>query len=465
MQRLHADAEVFVAPPGEDAGAGRRRILVAEDDASLRRVLVGEFARLGYEVQVAGDGLEAASALQRRDLDVVLLDLRLPRRSGIEVLKGMRADGDETEVVILTGCADTDSAVQATRLHAHDYLTKPVRIEKVLEVVNRAADRSRLRREDRSLRRAISQPAPERLLVGRSRALESFKALLDRAAWSDSPVLMHGESGSGKELAIRYIQRHSPRRDMPFLAVNCGALPDELLESELFGHERGAFTGATAQKRGLVELAHTGTLFLDEVAEMSPAMQIKLLRALDLGEIRRLGSTRTVQVDLRVLAATNKDIASELRAGRFRQELYYRLAVIVLHVPPLRERAEDVPGLTEHFVGLLSSRGHPPVSFAPDAMEELCRYTWPGNVRELKNIVERFMALSVGKQISATDVRQHLAAAQVVGEAQETWLPLREMEQRYIAKVLQRTGGNRAQAARILGVDPKTLYNKARAAR
>ena len=439
--------------------------MIAEDDGVVRKILASEFVRLGYEVQVAADGIKAEDTLRERDFDVVLLDLRLPLRSGIEVLRGMRAEGSEAEIVILTGYADTETAIQAVKLHAYDYLTKPVRLAEVGEVVNRAAERGRLRRENRSLRRAISQFAPEPLLVGESRALDSFKDLLDRAAASDSNVLIAGESGTGKELAVQYIHRHSRRRDMPFLAVNCGALPDELLESELFGHEKGAFTGATAQKHGLLELAHTGTLFFDEAVEMSPAMQVKLLRALDQGEVRRLGGSRTVRVDVRVLAATNKDPSAELQAGRLRDDLYYRLAVVVLRVPPLRERAADIPCLVEHFVKLLSSRGRPPVGFTPDAMVELCRYPWPGNVRELKNMVERFMALSSGKEIAAADVWLHLSMAPAAAESEETWLPLDEVERRYIGKVLHRTGGNRAQAARILGVDPKTLYNKLGAAR
>ncbi|MBI4611313.1 MAG: sigma-54-dependent Fis family transcriptional regulator [Candidatus Rokubacteria bacterium] len=441
----------------------RLRILIAEDEASLREGLAREFARRGFEVETAEDGVAADEALRARDFDVVLLDLRMPRRDGIEVLKAMRADGHEAEVVIITGHAETETAIEALKLQAYDYITKPFRLAEVLEVVRRAAERRRLQRENRSLRRAVSQSEPDPLLVGKSRALESFKTLLDRAALSESNVLIVGESGSGKELAARHIHGHSQRREMPFLAVNCGALPDELLESELFGHEKGAFTGATAQKHGLLELAHNGTLFFDEVAEMSPAMQVKLLRTLDLGEIRRLGSGRTIRVNVRVLAATNKDIAAEVRAGRFRHDLYYRLGVIVLRVPPLRERAEDIPLLVNHYFQLLIPPGHLLVKIVPEAMAELCRHSWPGNVRELRNMVERFVALSDGEEVTAADVGLHLSVAAASLESDEGLPPLKEVEHRYIAKVLERTGGNRAQAARILGVDPKTLYNKLKA--
>jgi DNA-binding NtrC family response regulator len=461
------DIRRVTLPRGAKRGtqAGRLQILVAEDDAGVREVLAREFSRLGYEVQVAADGVEAEDALRQGDIDVVLLDLRLPRRSGIEVLERVRAEGHEVEVVILTGFADTETAIHAVRLRAHDYLTKPVRLEEVADAVSRAVERRRLHREGKPLRGALTELAPEPSLVGESRALTSFKALLDRAALSDSNVLILGESGSGKELAVRSIHRQSRRRDMPFLAVNCGALPDDLLESELFGHEKGAYTGAAVQKHGLLELAHHGTLFLDEVVEMSPAMQVKLLRALDLGEIRRLGSGRTIRVDVRVLAATNKDLATELRAGRFRNDLYYRLAVIALLAPPLRERAEDIPLLVDHFVKLLSSRGQPAVTFTADAMTELRRHPWPGNVRELKNMVERFMALSGGEEISAAEVRVHLSMETAAAESGGTWPCLKEVERHYIAKVLHRTGGNRALTARILGIDPKTLYNKLRSAR
>ncbi|MFQ5829872.1 MAG: sigma-54-dependent transcriptional regulator [Candidatus Methylomirabilia bacterium] len=443
----------------------RLRILIAEDEGSLREGLAREFARRGFEVETAADGVTAEETLRASDFDVVLLDLRMPERDGIELLKGMRAEGHEAEAVIMTGHADTETAIEALKLKAYDYITKPFRLAELLEVVSRAADRRRLTRENRSLRRAVSQSEPGPFLVGKSRVLEAFKTLLDRAALSDSSVLIMGESGSGKELAARHIHRQSHRRAMPFLAVNCGALPEELLESELFGHEKGAFTGATAQKHGLLELAHNGTLFFDEVAEMSPGMQVKLLRALDLGEVRRVGSGRMTRVDVRVLAATNKDIVAETRAGRFRQDLYYRLGVILLRVPALRERSEDIPLLVDLFIHQLTPPGHSPVNMSPDARAQLAQHPWPGNVRELRNIVERFVALSDGNEISAADVALELSVAATAWESEESLPPLKEVEQRYVAKVLQRTGGNRAQSARILGVDPKTLYNKLRALR
>jgi two-component system response regulator HydG len=272
-------------------------------------------------------------------------------------------------------------------------------------------------------------------------------------------VLVLGESGSGKELAARCIHRASPRRDLPFLALNCAALPDELLESELFGHERGAFTGAQSRRHGLLELAHEGTLFLDEVAEMSAAMQAKLLRALDRGEIRRLGGDRTLHVDVRIIAATNKDLARAAASGEFRHDLYYRLGVILIEVPPLRERVDDVPLLVDYFSKQIAAQGRTPIKLTSEAMALLMRYGWPGNVRELRNVVERLSVLCGDEEVTAAEVSLHLPAP-MSDEAEGQLLSMDEVERRHILKILQRTGGNRARASKILGVNPKTLYNK-----
>src|SRR4029079_2655296 len=274
----------------------------------------------------------------------------------------------------------------------------------------------------------------------------------------NSHVLIVGESGSGKELAARSVHRASQRRNLPFLAINCAALPDELLESELFGHEKGAFTGAAGRRHGLLELAHEGTLFLDEVAEMTPAMQAKLLRALDRGEIRRLGGDRTLHVDVRVIAATNKDLTRAVATGEFRHDLYYRLGVVVIEVPPLRERVEDIPLLVEHFAQRAAGPDQRVVKLSEEAMTLLTRYAWPGNVRELRNLMERLTVLSSGTEIAAADVALHVGTS--LPDDETGLSSLGEIERRHIVKVLQHTAGNRARAARILGIDPKTLYNK-----
>ena len=435
------------------------RLLVVEDEQELRDILVEGLARRGFIVAAAADGEAALIMLAEQEFDIVVLDVRLPRRDGIQVLQQMRADGHDAEVIIVTGHADVETAVEALKLHAFDYLTKPVQLNDLLQAVARAAEYRRLRLENRSLRRAVSQQTADPLLYGSSRAMDRLRSLLDRASQSSSNVLILGESGSGKELAARSIHRASGRRELPFLALNCAALPDELLESELFGHERGAFTGATARRHGLLELAHMGTLFLDEVGEMSGAMQAKLLRALDRGEIRRLGGDRTLYVDVRIIAATNKDLAKAASTGEFRHDLYYRLGVIVIEVPPLRERVEDIPLLVEHFAQQVAPPGRAPIKVTVEAMGLLTRYHWPGNVRELRNVVERLSVLSEDGEVTAADVALHLPAVSV-DDVDAALLSLDEIERRHILRVLQHSGGIRARAAKVLGVDPKTLYNK-----
>jgi DNA-binding NtrC family response regulator len=435
------------------------RLLVAEDEQQLRELLIEGLARRGFIVAAAPDGEAALAALADQEFDVILLDVRMPRRDGIQVLQQLRADGHDAEVVIMTGHADVATAIEAVKLHAFDYLTKPFQFPELLQAVTRAGEHHRLRLENRSLRRAVSQQHAGSLLYGQSRAIDRLRSLLERASQSTSNVLILGESGSGKELAARTIHAASARRDLPFLAINCAALPDDLLESELFGHERGAFTGAMTRRHGLLELAHEGTLFLDEVGEMSPAMQPKLLRALDRGEIRRLGGDRTLHVDVRIIAATNKDLVRAAAGGGFRHDLYYRLGVVVIEVPPLRERVEDIPLLVEHFAQQVAPAGGAPIKLTAEAMAVLTRYPWPGNVRELRNMVERLTVLAADREVTAAEAALHLPA--MAGDVPEGTLPsLEEVERRHIVTVLHRCGGNRTRAAKILGVDPKTLYNR-----
>ena len=435
------------------------RLLVVEDEQELRNILVQGLARRGFIVAAASDGDAALGMLADQEYDLVVLDVRIPRRDGIQVLQQMRTDGHDAEVIIVTGHSDVETAIEALKLHAFDYLTKPFQMAELLQAVTRAAEYRRLRLENRSLRRAVSQQESEPLLYGSSRAMDRLRGLLDRASQGTSNVLILGESGSGKELAARSIHRASARRELPFLALNCAALPDDLLESELFGHERGAFTGATGRRHGLLELAHMGTLFLDEVGEMSVAMQAKLLRALDRGEIRRLGGDRTLHVDVRIIAATNKDLAKAASTGEFRHDLYYRLGVIVIEMPALRERVEDIPLLVEHFSQHTAPPGRAPIKITAEAMTLLTRYHWPGNVRELRNVVERLSVLSEDGEITAAEVALYLPAV-AIENVDGVLLSLDDVERRHILKVLQHSAGNRARAAKILGVDPKTLYNK-----
>jgi DNA-binding NtrC family response regulator len=434
------------------------RLLVVEDEPALRDMLVETLACPGRDVAAVGDGAAALARLSGEEFDVVVLDLRLPKLDGIGVLRGMRAGNYDAEVVIITAHADANTAIEALKLKAFDYVQKPFALGELVQIVERALEHRRLRRENRVLRRAVAQHEKEPLIRGESGAIERLRQVLKRSAASHSHVVVLGESGSGKELAARTIHGMSPRSELPFLAINCAALPDELLESELFGHEKGAFTGATARRHGLLELAHEGTLFLDEVAEMTVAMQAKLLRALDRGEIRRLGGDRVLHVDVRVIAATNQNIDQRIASGAFRHDLYYRLSVVVIEIPPLRQRIEDIPLLVEHFARQLAPPGQVALKFTAEAMALLKRYAWPGNVRELRNLVERITVLAVDAEIGATEVALHLSAR---GAGIERELPsLAEVERRHILKVLAHTDGNRARAASILGVDPKTLYNK-----
>jgi DNA-binding NtrC family response regulator len=442
---------------GRDTGKAIR-LLVVEDEPDLRDLLLTGLGRSGFAVAAVGDGEEALGILAQQEFDLVVLDLRMPKRSGIDVLKQMRSDGHDAEVIVITGHAEMETAIEALKLKAFDYITKPFRLAELAEVVDRAAEHRRLRRENRTLRRAVAQREPELVMHGHSLVMDRLRALLERAGRSQSNVLILGESGSGKELAARAIHHASARRDLPFLAINCAALPNELLESELFGSEKGAFTGASTRRHGLLELAHEGTLFLDEVAEMSLAMQAKLLRAIDRGEIRRLGGDRTLHVDVRVIAATNKDLTRTVASGEFRHDLYYRLGVVVIDVPPLRERVEDIPLLIEHFAKAAAGQGQRPIKLTGDATGLLTRYPWPGNVRELRNIIERATVLASGEEIGAAEMALYLPKP--TAETDDNLLPLEEIERRHILKVLRQTGGNRARAAKVLGVDPKTLYNK-----
>ena len=431
---------------------------MVEDDPDLRDTLVAALTRLGYFTVAVADGEAALATLAQEEFDLVLLDLRIPKKNGIEVLQAMRAEGQDSEVIIVTGHAEVETAIEALKLKAFDYILKPFRFAELAQVVSRAAEHRRLRRENQVLRRAVSQRDLEPVMLGQSRIMDRLRDLLQRAGQSGSHVLIQGESGSGKELAARAVHGASTRRELPFLAINCAALPDELLESELFGHERGAFTGAAARRHGLLELAHDGTLFLDEVAEMSSAMQAKLLRTLDSGEIRRLGGDRALHVDARVIAATNKNLAHAVAGGQFRHDLYYRLSVVVIEVPPLRERVDDIPLLVECFVSQVAGQGQRQLKFTAEAMQLLMRYAWPGNVRELRNVVERLGVMASGEEVTPADVALHLPFTSPESEGR---LPsLDEVERRHILKVLQHTAGNRARAAKILNVDPKTLYNK-----
>jgi DNA-binding NtrC family response regulator len=443
-------------------------VLVVDDDAEVRSFLAAVLAADGSAtVAEAPSGADAMARLAREEFDVAVVDVHIPDHSGLEILQWARGAEVDTELVMLTGHADVETAVRAMRLGAYDFITKPCKNAELREVVAKAAEKKALRRENSALKEVVNRRDGLPSIVGQSTEIREMLAVIGRVALSDSPVLVQGESGTGKELVARSIHLQSRRAGRPFVSINCGALPDSLLESELFGHKKGAFSGAITSRIGLFEAANGGTLFLDEIGEMSPAMQVRLLRVLDSGEVRRVGEERVFHVDVRVVAATAKDLTREAADGRFRWDLFYRVSTIVIPVPPLRRRAADVPLLVEHFLG---TRGHGlSLRFAPDAIARLIAYPWPGNIRELRNVVERMQILHEGHEIHAGDLPGEFnttstgpGSAAPAASDEPVLASLVDVERRHVERVLNATGWNKARAARVLEVDIKTLNKKIR---
>ena len=439
------------------------RLLVVDDERPIRFLMEKELPRAGCLVTSAENGEDALERVRTQEFDVVLMDLKMPGIGGLEALRRIRESGASAEVVVLTGHPDVTTAIEAMKLGAYDYLTKPFKLAEVEIVLRRAAERRRLTQENTALRRMVAQRGQPPLVLGESRAMAAVLATVERIAASDANVLIEGESGTGKGLMAQTVHQQSRRSQGPFLAINCSGFQDQLLESELFGHEKGAFTGAVALKQGLFEVADRGTLFLDEVAEMSPAMQAKLLQVLDSREFRRVGGTRLHRVDVRIVAATNKSMQREVEAGRFREDLYYRLNVVNILVPPLRERREDIPVLAEHFLARFQASAGVRKTLSPDALQSLIEYPWPGNVRELSNIIERLVILTPGGVIGSDALPANIRSPRPgVPEAPAGPASLAQMERLHIARVLRETGGKKMQAARLLAIDLKTLNKKIR---
>jgi two-component system response regulator AtoC len=447
-------------------------VLVVDDDADVRHLLATVLeSDAGARVTEAASGAEGMALLGREEFDVALVDVQMPGHSGLDVLRWARAAEIDTELIVLTAHADVETAVQAMRLGAYDFIAKPCKNAELREVVAKAAEKKALRRENSALKEVVSRRDGLPTIVGQSHEIRDVLAMITRVAASDSPVLVYGESGTGKELVARSIHLQSHRASRPFVSINCGALPDTLLESELFGHKKGAFSGAISSRVGLFEAANGGTLFLDEIGEMSPAMQVGLLRVLDSGEVRRVGEERILHVDARVVAATNKDLSRQAAEGRFRWDLFYRVSTLGISVPPLRSRRGDIPLLVEHLLGA-RGRGGAGLRFAPEAMARLVAYDWPGNIRELRNLLERMHILHEGHEVHASDLPGEFNApssAPIAGApslpepvADEALTPLAEVERRHVARVLHATGWNKARAARVLEVDIKTLNKKIR---
>ena len=440
-------------------------VLVIDDEEMMRAMLTRELPRLGFQVTAAACGEEGVERAQNAEFSVAVVDILMPGLDGLETLKRLRHESPGTEVVLLTGHGTIEGAVAGMRAGAYDYLTKPCRLAELSAVLWRAVEHRTLRRENAALKRLVCGEAGAATLVATSSGMRTLLTRVERVAPTNSPVLIQGESGTGKELVARLIHGLSTRREKPFVVINCSAIPDALFESELFGHQRGAFTGATERRLGLVEAADGGTLFLDEIGEMSPMVQSKLLRTLESGEIRRVGENRTSRVDVRVVAATNKDLAAEVAASRFREDLYYRLNGVPMQIPPLRERVDDIEPLVRHFLAEGAGK-HPRVTdVSAEALGALKAYRWPGNVRELKNCVDATRILAAGPEIGTADLPFHVRAARP--KPGNPWddqpiLRLERVTEEYVLYALARCGGNKSQAARLLGIDPKTLYKRLR---
>ncbi len=434
-------------------------LLIVDDELHVRESLSQWFREDGYAVAAAASGREALAMLGRRPFDVVISDIKMPGMDGLELQRRIREIAPDVAVILITAYASVATAVRALKEGAYDYLVKPFDPEELSRVVAKACEKIRLQQENAALRERLAGTVPE-LVTGRSRAMQELIALVDQVAATDATVLIRGESGTGKELVARRIHAASPRVFGPLVTVNCGALPEGVLESELFGHEKGAFTGAVARRQGKLELADGGTLFLDEIGEIPLKVQVELLRALEDHKITRVGGTEEITVDFRVICATNRDLEKAVEEGQFRSDLYYRINVFEIRIPPLRERPEDIMVLAEHYRRkFAAAMGRRVTGFSPAARNLLEHYDWPGNVRELVNAVERAMVVCTEGEIQP----EHLPIHRMRGaeEASED-LSLQGMERRHIEKVLRLSGFNVSQAARTLGIDRVTLYNKMR---
>lgn len=439
------------------------RLLIVDDEKVALKNLEHVMTKAGYAVTATQSGARALALLERQPFDVVLTDLRMEKVDGMQILKKCRETCPDTEVVMITGYATLDSAVESMKQGAFYYIAKPFRLDEVRKVVAEALEKVRLKRENRNLREQVESYRGRVRILTQDGQMQSLLETARQIAPTDCNVLISGESGTGKELFARYLHAHSARSGGPFVAFNCGAFNEELLANELFGHLKGAFTGAAADKRGLLEAAAGGTLFLDEITEMSPAMQVKLLRAVQEREVLPLGSTTPVPVDVRFIAATNRDIQAALDSGEFRQDLYFRLNVVNLHLPALAERSDDIPLLAQHFLARHAALMHKPVDeITPEAMALLAAYDYPGNVRELENIIERGVALAGGNAIDSAHLPENLRNLSIRAfRRKDGRIPsLEEQERDYIQWVLQEVGGNQTQAARILGIDRVSLWRK-----
>jgi len=429
-------------------------LLIVDDDEDFRGTLCRRFRRRGFQVQDADSGEQALTRVERRRFDVAIVDMIMPGMTGIDLLAKLRAVQPECQVILLTGQGTIETAVEAMKLGAYDFLRKPFPLDELEVITQKAAERGQLQKENQQLREVISRSSPTHKMIGQSAAMQDIYRLIDRAGPTDKAILIQGESGTGKELVARALHQASSRADRPLVVINCAALPETLLESELFGHEKGSFTGAISTKQGLFEVADGGTLLIDEIGEMPGSLQAKLLRVLEDGSMRRVGSLQERRVNVRLLASTNRNMDEEVKAGRFREDLYYRINVMSLTIPPLRERTGDIPLLVQHFVGS-------EWTVEPDALAALAAYPWPGNVRQLINALERAKILADDRFISLDDLPPEVARGAAAGNGQAAAPSndaLATIQRTHILEVLKREKGNKARTARALGLNRRSLY-------
>jgi DNA-binding NtrC family response regulator len=440
---------------------GKERILIVDDEQNARQALRTILSEEGFEIAEAADGEEALGLLSSFAPAVVLSDVRMPRMDGITLLKKARQQESDAAFVMMTAFGSIETAVEAMRAGADNYLLKPLDVKAVLVVLDKVLEKRRIVRDAEALRQRVRERFQFPHIIGESPELQGVFEVVKRAAPTKATVLILGESGTGKELVAQAIHEESPRRDKPFIKVNCAALSETLLESELFGHEKGSFTGAVGRREGRFELADGGTLFLDEIGDISPSIQIKLLRVLQLREFERVGGTQTLRVDVRLVAATNKDLSAEMKAGRFREDLYYRLNVVAVTLPPLRQRKGDIPALVSHFIDKYSSAyGKTIKGLAPGTLNVLLSHSWPGNVRELENAVERSVVLFRGTELTADDLPPSLRGPRPRAKEPGSLIPggnMYEIEREAILRTLEMVGGSTSKAAEVLGISVRKI--------
>jgi len=439
------------------------KLLIVDDEDSFRQHLCHLFERRGFSTVAAKTGKETLEIANRENFDIVLLDIVLPDIDGIEILKNLKRIYQDTQIIMMTGNATIENAIASMKLGAYDYLIKPFDLEELIILVERAGELTQLKRESEIFKRELDKQKKYTEIVGNSSHINEIMDLIEKVAPTNSTVLITGETGTGKELVAKAIHQKSPRMDKPFVIVNCSAIQDTLLESEMFGHEKGAFTGAVKFKRGLVDVADSGTLFLDEIGDVSIGFQTKLLRFLESGEYRPVGSTQTLRSEVRIIAATNRNLLKLLKEEKFREDLFYRLNVFNIELKPLRERKEDIPILVQYCLKKICYQTGKCLSeITPEALDLLHGYTWQGNVRELENVIERAVILSDGQQIEKTDLPidiKHQLPSPILG-AENDNDSLTDVEMKHLIKILQKTDWNKTKAAKLLGITKKTLYRK-----